>query len=440
MAVLLLDQGAHHAGSGTTALLAVDPTLDDPAVPRCGRHAEIEAAVVWTAHDMMELRRYPEPALIVSMGAGVDHLFRPPGPPPGVPVARLLETRAHPGHGGMGAAERAALPSAGSGIPRPAGAQGLAGAAGAGDRRRGGSASSAWARSARRCGAALAASASRSWAGRAGPKRLDGVETFHGAAGLMAMAARIGHAGLPAAADARDARHDQCPDCWGRCRAGGYLLNSARGGHMVGADVLAALDSGQLAGAALDVFEPEPLPHGQPFWTHPKVILTPHAASITIPASAAPQVVENIHRARDGPAADQPGGFLGRLLSGACRPGRTGPTALMMRGRRRGATLDRMRTPGAARRRHPASPRASGAPVSRAPRRIVAVGWISRRGAPAAGSSGCGALGRLGHHAAQVAQEGRALRACAARARCDGPSGRPCAAPGRVRRGGRARG
>jgi glyoxylate/hydroxypyruvate reductase A len=86
----------------------------------------------------------------------------------------------------------------------------------------------------------------------------------------------------------------------GAMRPGGYLLNAARGGHMVAADVLAALESGHLAGAALDVFEPEPLPPESPFWTHPKVILTPHAASITIPASAAPQVVENIHRARAG--------------------------------------------------------------------------------------------------------------------------------------------
>jgi glyoxylate/hydroxypyruvate reductase A len=81
---------------------------------------------------------------------------------------------------------------------------------------------------------------------------------------------------------------------------GAFLLNAARGGHVVQDDLLAALDSGHLAGAALDVFEPEPLPASHGFWHHPKVILTPHAASITIPRSAAPQVVENIHRARRG--------------------------------------------------------------------------------------------------------------------------------------------
>ena len=81
---------------------------------------------------------------------------------------------------------------------------------------------------------------------------------------------------------------------------GAFLVNGARGGHVVQPDLLAALDSGHVAAAALDVFEPEPLPADHPFWGHPRVIMTPHAASITIPRSAAPQVVENIRRARDG--------------------------------------------------------------------------------------------------------------------------------------------
>ena len=57
---------------------------------------------------------------------------------------------------------------------------------------------------------------------------------------------------------------------------------------------------GRIAGAAIDVTEPEPLPPGHPIWSHPRIVLTPHAASVTIPSSAAPQVVDNIHRARDG--------------------------------------------------------------------------------------------------------------------------------------------
>ncbi len=75
------------------ALLAEDSSLDIRMFPDAGDPAVIEAAVVWTAHDMAELRRYPNLRLIVSMGAGVDHLLRPPGPPPGVPVARLKDAR-----------------------------------------------------------------------------------------------------------------------------------------------------------------------------------------------------------------------------------------------------------------------------------------------------------------------------------------------------------
>ncbi len=81
---------------------------------------------------------------------------------------------------------------------------------------------------------------------------------------------------------------------------GAFVVNGARGGHVVQPDLLAALDSGHIAGAALDVFEPEPLPPEHAFWGHPQVVLTPHAASITIPESVAPQVVENIRRARAG--------------------------------------------------------------------------------------------------------------------------------------------
>lgn len=63
-----------------------------------------------------------------------------------------------------------------------------------------------------------------------------------------------------------------------KLRRGAYLIHVGRGPHMVDADVFAALDSGQLSGAAIDVFPVEPLPADSPFWTHPKIVLTPHDA------------------------------------------------------------------------------------------------------------------------------------------------------------------
>ena len=78
--------------------------------------------------------------------------------------------------------------------------------------------------------------------------------------------------------------------------AGAYLINAARGGHLVEEDLLGALASGQLSGALLDVFRQEPLPSQHPFWAQPKITITPHIASLTNPATAAAQVVENYRR------------------------------------------------------------------------------------------------------------------------------------------------
>ncbi len=81
---------------------------------------------------------------------------------------------------------------------------------------------------------------------------------------------------------------------------GAALINVGRGPHLVGADLLAALDSGQLSRAILDVTEPEPLPPEHPFWTHPRVFVTPHVASMTQPETAAPILLENIRRHQRG--------------------------------------------------------------------------------------------------------------------------------------------
>ncbi len=81
---------------------------------------------------------------------------------------------------------------------------------------------------------------------------------------------------------------------------GAYVINAARGPHVVEEDLLAALDSGQIAGAALDVFEREPLPADHPFWTHPKVTVTPHVASLTNPETGAKAIANNIALCESG--------------------------------------------------------------------------------------------------------------------------------------------
>ncbi len=64
---------------------------------------------------------------------------------------------------------------------------------------------------------------------------------------------------------------------------GGFVINVARGGHLVEGDLIAALDAGHLSGAVLDVFEEEPLRAASPLWSHPKITVTPHIAAISQP-------------------------------------------------------------------------------------------------------------------------------------------------------------
>jgi glyoxylate/hydroxypyruvate reductase len=249
---------------------------------------------------MAELRRYPNLRLIISMGAGVDHLLRPPGPPPGVPVARLVDRlltsamsewvllnvlRFHRQDPAYRAQQAARVWEE---LPAPATEATRIGILGLG---------------------ALGSDAARKLAGLGfqvmgwtrRPKQLEGISCFAGEAGLEAMLRQSDFLVclLPLTPETRGIINAGSLALLPR---GAFLLNAARGGHVVDSALLEALASGQVAGAALDVFDPEPLPSEHPYWGHPQVVLTPHAASITIPESVAPQVVDNLRRLRRGEA------------------------------------------------------------------------------------------------------------------------------------------
>ena len=83
-------------------------------------------------------------------------------------------------------------------------------------------------------------------------------------------------------------------ELFARLPHGARLVHVGRGGHLVTQDLLAALDSGQIAAAMLDVTEPEPLPADHPLWRHPAVIVTPHIASQTSAAEGAAHVIAGI--------------------------------------------------------------------------------------------------------------------------------------------------
>lgn len=88
-----------------------------------------------------------------------------------------------------------------------------------------------------------------------------------------------------------------------RMKPGAVVVNAGRGAQIVDADLLAALDTGAVAGASLDVFDPEPLPADHPYWRHPSVILTPHVASLTPAATGAKTIAATIRALEAGAEA-----------------------------------------------------------------------------------------------------------------------------------------
>jgi glyoxylate/hydroxypyruvate reductase A len=121
------------------------------------------------------------------------------------------------------------------------------------------------------------------------PKLLDGVRGFNGAAQLDAFlaASRVLVNLLPLTPDTTNILNRERLS---RLQPGGYVINVARGAHLVDDDLLALLDSGHLAGATLDVFRTEPLPQAHPFWLHPKITITPHTSARTLRETSIAQI------------------------------------------------------------------------------------------------------------------------------------------------------
>jgi len=130
-------------------------------------------------------------------------------------------------------------------------------------------------------------------------KDIDGVECFHGADQLDAFLARteILVCLLPLTDETRGIINKELLQ---KLPEGAAIINPGRGPHVVPADLLAALDSGHISGATLDVFIKEPLPEDDPLWSHPRIRITPHVASVATPERVAALAAANIRRIEKG--------------------------------------------------------------------------------------------------------------------------------------------
>jgi glyoxylate/hydroxypyruvate reductase A len=276
-----------------------DPDLDLRVWPDVGPPEDVLFVLSWK-HPRGEMKKFPRLRCIASLGFGVDHILRDPDLPAGVAVTRIVDA-------GMVAAMSAYVLTAVLAhirqfdlycrdqahgtwkprIPRDH-RQARVGIMGLGH---------------------LGADAARKLHGLGFPvfgwsrtaKTIEGVASFAGDDALddFLSQADVLICLLPLTPATQGILNHWT---FSKLPAGAYLINVARGEHLVEEDLLAALDSGHLSGACLDVFRQEPLPESHPFWGHPLVTVTPHVASLTYPRDVAPQIVANYHRVRAGQA------------------------------------------------------------------------------------------------------------------------------------------
>ena len=273
------------------------PDLEFRIYPATGKIEEIEYALVWKPPHGL-LKSLPSLRAIFSLGAGVDHVFADPQLPEGVPIVRLVDPqltrqmteyavlhtlRFHRQAPGYEAQQRERVWRE---LPQKQTAERRIGVMGLGE------IGGAVARALVGFGFEVAG-----WT--RSPKAIDGVENYAGRTRLAAFLARsdILICVLPLTSDTTDILDARAFAAMPR---GAFVINIGRGRQLVETDLLAAFMSGQIAGAALDVFRTEPLPADSPLWSHPAVTVTPHVAAMTDPRSAVQQVADNIRRIRAG--------------------------------------------------------------------------------------------------------------------------------------------
>jgi glyoxylate/hydroxypyruvate reductase A len=133
------------------------------------------------------------------------------------------------------------------------------------------------------------------------PKDLPGIRCFSGAQGLSGFlaATRVLVNLMPLTPETENILNQANLS---QLQKGGYVINVARGKHLVEGDLIALIDTGHLAGATLDVFRTEPLPTEHPFWQHPKITVTPHTSARTLREESIAQIAGKIQALQRGEA------------------------------------------------------------------------------------------------------------------------------------------
>ena len=131
------------------------------------------------------------------------------------------------------------------------------------------------------------------------PKNLPGIRCFSGAQALpeFLAATRVLVNLMPLTPETENILNK---DTLAQLQPGGYVINVARGKHLVEEDLITLIDSGDLSGAMLDVFRTEPLPADHPFWRHPKITVTPHTSARTLREESIAQIVGKIQALQHG--------------------------------------------------------------------------------------------------------------------------------------------
>jgi len=298
MAMLYMSDGTN--GEEWRALMCgLIPGLDFRIHPEIGDPAEIEMTLIWR-YKLHELKSFPNLKLIASLGAGVDHLVGEDRHylPEGVPIVRLVDPsmtnqmtewclmailnhlRRWDAYRDLQRERRYEE------IPVRQPAEVTIGVLGLGEL--GGDLAQALLRIGYRV---------KGWSRSA--KSIEGIACHHGDDGLEAF---LGDCDVVVCLLPLTPQTDGILNATtlGQMKPGAFVVNGARGRHIVDQDLIAAIDRGHIAGATVDVQRTEPMPDDHPFWYHPRITTFPHVAAITIAKSCAPQIAENYRRMKDG--------------------------------------------------------------------------------------------------------------------------------------------